>query len=155
MHTYMHIKWHVLFHSNVCNNILHSTSCTYFDFCKASCTKQRLLIKMLTKVEVNHAFITLDTLKAPSDSILLWSTRWKPQLNKQRALESGWLPESFASTTRPPVLRHCKVPNPCKKPSRQRLAAAMSNIVTFLVPFLDKSTTRVTRYCVKGGFVHL
>ena len=54
--------------------------------------------------------------------------RWKPQLSKQRALESaGWLPESFASTTRPPVLRYCEAP---KLPSRQRIVAAMSNIVT-------------------------
>ena len=54
--------------------------------------------------------------------------RWKPQLSKQRAFESaGWLPESFASTTRPPVLRYCEVP---KLPSRQRIVAAMSNIVT-------------------------
>ena len=71
---------------------------------------------------------SLDTLKAPFESILLRSMRWKPQLSKQRAFESaGWLPESFASTTRPPVLRYCEAP---KLPSRQRIVAAMSNIVT-------------------------
>ena len=88
---------------------------------------------------------SLDTLKAPFESVLLRSRRWKPQLSKQRAFESaGSLPESLASTTRPPLLRSCEVP---KLPSRQRMVAATSNIIISVQLACYVLVIRIFWYC--------
>ena len=143
--TYMHIKWHVLLHSMAFSiNILHS--CTYFRSFKRHTWNDKLKLWFRrSKSEQTVYWDSPDTLKAPFESILFRSMRWKPQLSKQRAFESaGWLPESLAWTTRSPVLRYCQV---SKQPSRQRMVAAMSNIVT-------SGTTRVIVIVFKVYFWH-